>query len=300
MEITWKASFSASCLHAVACLADGLPVVDSEFGELVAEPAEVLIATLAECSLQPVPTLRTLASWASQYENNRELVVVTLSKLRGPSSINEQHVSLLAAAISNLESRVLASRPEMVEELALRGRPLQEQWNARGPGLLKQIERLTEENFVAPATEIVLVQPMLGGAGYADMKANRVVFEAVLTNPHPTLPEALRLGWLLAQLNADVPIYAEAVGPDILPRVAAMATIPVVLSAAETVEWATYDLATIELALGCWHVETLGSRHADMQSPQQTADQLFRWWKTYDGGASSWPVAWRALESMLR
>jgi hypothetical protein len=292
MEITWKASFSASCLHAVACLADGLPILDSQFAELVAEPAEVCLATLQECSLEPVPTLRTLASWASHYENNRELVQVALSKLRGPSGINEQHVSLLAAAIGNLETRVLSARPEMVEELALRGRPLQEQWNARGPGLLKQIARLTEESFAAPAAEVVLVQPVVGGAGYADFKANRVLFEAVLTNPHAALPEALRLGWLLAQLNADVPVYAEAVSPDLLPRVTALATLPVVLSAAETVEWATCDLATIELALGCWHMPS--------ESPQQTAEQLFRWWRAYEGGSTTWPVAWRALESLLR
>jgi hypothetical protein len=292
MEITWKASFSASCLHAVACLTDGLPVVDSQFAELVAEPAEIFLATLQECSLEPVPTLRALASWASHYENNRELVRVALSKLRGPGGINEQYVSLLAAAIGNLETRILAARPEMVEELALRGRPLQEQWNARGPGLLKQIARLTEENFVAPTAEVVLVQPVVGGAGYADFKANRVLFEAVLTNPHAALPEALRLGWLLAQLNADLPTYAEAVSPNLLSRVAALATLPVVLSAAETVEWATCDQPTIELALGCWHVPS--------ESPQQTAEQLFRWWQAYDGGSTTWPVAWRALESLLR
>jgi hypothetical protein len=292
LDIQWKASFSASCLHAAACMADGLPLVDGEFAELVAEPTEVLIATLGQCSLQPVPTLRALASWASHYENNRELLQVALTKLRGPGSMNEQHLSLLAAAIGNLETRILAARPGMVEELALRGRPLQEQWNARGPGLLKQIERLGDESFVAPAAEVVLVQPVLGGAGFADMRANRVVLEAVLTNPHPTLPEALRLGWLLAQLNADVPIYADAISPGMLPGIAALATVPVVLSAAETVEWATCDAATIELALGCWHVDT--------QSTQQTAEQLFRWWQAYHGGSTTWPVAWRALESLLR
>jgi hypothetical protein len=292
MEITWKASFSASCLHAAACLADGLPIVDREFAELVAEPADLLVTTLKECSLEPISTLRVLTSWASHYENNRELVQVALSKLRGPGGVNEQLVSMLAAAIGNLETRILAARPELVEELALRGRPLQEQWNARGPGLLKQIARLTEESFVAPAAEVVLVQPVVGGAGYADLKSNRVLFEAVLTNPHAAIPEALRLGWLLAQLNADLPTYAEAVSPDMLPRIAALATLPVALSAAETVEWATCDLATIELALGCWHLPS--------ESPQQTAEQVFRWWQAYDGGSTTWPVAWRALESLLR
>jgi hypothetical protein len=82
------------------------------------------------------------------------------------------------------------------------------------------------------------------------------------------------------------------VSPNLLSRVAALATLPVVLSAAETVEWATCDQPTLELALGCWHVP--------IESPQQTAEHLFRWWRAYDGGSTTWPVAWRALESLLR
>lgn len=290
MELYWKASFSASCLHAVACAEGGFPAIDIELGRIIEEPATVLIGSLAEFQLPVRPTLQTLASLASSYDNNRQLVELTLTRMRGPGS-REQVVSLLAAAIGTLETKLLAARPEMVDELALRGKPLQEQWSARGPGLLKQVERLTDENFVAPSAEVVLVQPWVGGYGRTDLKTNRVLFEAVLTNPHADLPEALRLGWLLAQLNADLPAYSEVISNDNLERVAALATLPVILTAAQTVEWASCDLATIERCLECWQIET--------EAPQELAEQLFRWWSTYQDGSTSWVVAWRALEALL-
>jgi hypothetical protein len=290
MELHWKASFSASCLHAVACAEGGFPAIDSELGQLTEVHAAALIGALAEYQLPVQRTLQALASLASSYDNNRRLVELTLTRLCGPGT-REQVISQLAAAIGTLETSLLAARPEMVDELALRGKPLVEQWSARGPGLLRQAERLTDENFVASSAEIVLVQPWVGGYGRTDLKTNRVLFEAVLTNPHADLPEALRLGWLLAQLSADLPSYSEVISNDNLERVAALATLPVILTAAETVEWGTCDLSTIERCLECWQIETEG--------PQKLAEQLLRWWSAYQGGSTSWAVAWRALEALL-
>ena len=243
MEIRWKASFSASCMHAVLCREQGLAVADVALSELIDEPAEQLAAVLRDNTLDSIPTLRVLESLASEFDNNRQLVEVALKRLRG--SHVEHTVSQLAAAIGTLETKLLAARPEMVDELALRARPVQEQWQARGPGLLRQLARLTEESFVAPSAEVVLVTPWVGGHGRADLKTNRVIFEAVLANPHEDLPEALRLGWLLAQLQADVPIYGEAISGGRLEEVAALATLPAVLAAAQEVEWATCDAASI-------------------------------------------------------
>jgi hypothetical protein len=220
------------------------------------------------------------------------LVEITLARLQGKGTVQEQVVSQLAAAIGILETKLLAARPEMVDELALRGRPLQEQWQARGPGLLQQAKRLTDESFIVPAAEVVLVMPWVGGHGFAHLKSNRVTFEAVLANPHADLPEALRLGWLLAQLNADVPIYGEAIPADRLAMIAGLATLPVILVAAESVEWCTCSVATIERTLNCWHI---------LPDPSPTvAAQLWQWWQTYHEGTTSWLVAWRGLEALLR
>jgi len=54
----------------------------------------------------------------------------------------------------------------------------------------------------------------LGGAGAAQLRTNSVRLEAVLTHPDPQLPETLRLGWLLSQLNQDLPIYSDTIRPE--------------------------------------------------------------------------------------
>jgi hypothetical protein len=256
---------------------------------LIFEPAEQLVATIGENHLPVAETLTELSILASDYENNRQLVEVALKRLRGNPS--ESTVSQLAAAISGLESRVLANRSELVEELSLRGKPLQQQWQARGPGLLQQVRRLTEENFVASSAEVTLVTPWVGGYGYGHLKSNRVLLEAMLADPHDDLPETLRLGWLLAQLNADLPIYSEPIPADRLLLVTQLATLPVVLSAAEVVEWGTCNLATIDRALTCWHIVP--------QPASKVAEQLWQWWQAYREGTAPWLVAWRGLEALL-
>ena len=232
-----------------------------------------------------------LVCLTAEYENNRQLAEIALTRLYGKSAATEERLSILSGAITGLEARALAERSEMVDELALRARPLHEQWEARGPGLLRNLAQLTEETIVAESAEVVLVAPYLGGYGRAFPRFNRVVIEGVLANPNPDLPEALRLGWLLAQLQADAPIYAECVSAVRLESLAQMATIPAVLAAAASVEWASCDHATIQRALECWQLET--------ENSGELAGQLLQWWETYDQGTTPWQVAWRALDELL-
>ena len=65
------------------------------------------------------------------------------------------------------------------------------------------IGRLTERELVVERADVILVHPVLGGGGWAYPPYNAVCFEAVLANPIAELPEVVRLGWLLAQLNLD-------------------------------------------------------------------------------------------------
>lgn len=291
MNLRWKASLSASSLHAVLCAVEGLPAANNSLAEILHEPGDCLIQSIEGCGLEVAAVLEMLVCQSADYENNRQLVEVTLSRLYGQEQATEERVSVLAAAISGLETRTLAERPELVDELALRARPLHEQWEARGPGLMHMLAKLTEDSFVAETAEVVLVAPYVGGYGRAYLRANRVVLEGVLANPHADLPEALRLGWLLAQLQADAPIYADAVSGERLALLAQMATIPAVLTAAESVEWAKCDASTITRALQCWCFE--------QDAPADLAEKLLGWWETYHQGTSSWQVAWRALDALL-
>jgi len=291
MKLRWKASFSASCLHAAACLHEGLPVSDRAVAAVLQPAIDELLQELNACGLAPELMLPRLVELAAEFENNRQLVEMTVNRTLGAGSVSESAISRLAGSIAGLEAAWLRHQPELVEQLAVRGRPLREQWEARGPGLLRMMEKLSVENLIASSAEVVLVSPLVGGHGRAHLLSNRVTLEAVLTHPHPELPETVRLGWLLAQLNLDLPMHSESVPGFRLPRLASLATLPLVLAAAELVELAKFDEATLSRAIDFWH---LGSPTTD-NLPQHLLD----WWQAYSTSETRWQVALAALDQML-
>jgi hypothetical protein len=291
MKIRWKASFSASCLHAAACLSEGLPVIDTATAALLQGTSDELSNELRACGLAAESTLPLLVSLAAECENNRQLVELAARRTHGAGTLGESAIARLAGCISDLEAAWLRHQPALVDELAVRGRPLREQWEARGPGLLSAMTQLTVEHFITSEAEVVLVSPLVGGHGRAHLLSNRVTLEAVLTNPDPELPEILRLGWLLSQLNLDVPVLSEPIAPIRLPRLASMATLPLVLAAAERVDLAHCDEATLARAIACWHLAPPLS--------DATPRLLLEWWSTYTASQTRWPVALAALGQML-
>ena len=100
------------------------------------------------------------------------------------------------------------------------------------------------------------------------------------------------MAWLLAQLNLDLPKYAEHVAADRFETLAAQAMIPPVLAAAEYVDFVRLDAALIARALDEWRV-------ASSDDENSLAETLLTWWTTYDEGQTTWPVALAALEKML-
>ena len=269
MDLRWKVSFSASCLNAAAALVEGLPAANSEIAAVLHPPTEELVAELHVLQFDVATALHDLTGLTADYENNRQLVEMMLRRARGANSVDSATVARLAGCIADLEAAWLRQQPNLVEELAVRGRPLREQWEARGPGLLRSITRLTDDMFLAPSAEVVLVCPLVGGHGRAHLHQNRVTLEAVLTNPQTELPETLRLGWLLAQLHLDVPTRSEPVSPQRLPWLASWATLPLVLAAAESVELARLDEVTLSSA-----IERLVFTTHSNRRPRRTAAQL--------------------------
>src|SRR5690606_11368832 len=122
------------------------------------------------------------------------------------------------------------------EELELRSKPLRQQWQAYGPGLLNHLGRSTERELLVESAEVVLVLPAIGGHGVAHLGNNRVTLEAMLANPMPSLREIVRLAWLLSQLQLDLPRYSERIARDRLDGLAMHAMLPPSLDAAREVE----------------------------------------------------------------
>ena len=101
IDIRWKASFSASCIHTITCMRAGLPVVDSELATLLVEPAEALFYELQQACGSVERPLCHLQALASAYENNRELAEVTITKLHGRAAVTGTNVSRLAGSLAD-------------------------------------------------------------------------------------------------------------------------------------------------------------------------------------------------------
>jgi hypothetical protein len=291
MQLQWSASLSASCLHAAACLQEGLQPADDELMPALAEPLERLLGELSACGLPADEVLPQLVGLACEIDSNRQLVELALTRLWGKQALREADGDRLASSIASLEAALLHLRPGLTDELDLRSRPLREQWESRGPGLLRQMTLLTEDELLVQQASVVLVAPIVGGHGQSHPSSNRVTLEAMLVNPHPRLPETLRLGWLLSQLNLDLPMFSENIHSARRPLVFGLATLPVALAAAETVELARLDSQTLRTALECWHLP--GTLPTDVER------RLLDWWSTYQGSATRWAVALAALDAML-
>ncbi len=290
MEVRWLVSFSASCLHAAEAFAHGQLIVEPRMAEAIAEPAQILRQTVVAAGLPRTLFWRNLVGLTVVADGNLHLAQRAVTKTVGAARA-EQAAGQLAAAIAGVETAVRQALPNMMEDLSLRLRPMREQWEAHGPGLLHCIARWTDPRIIAQQAQVILVHPSLGGGGSAHVAFNNALIEAVLTNPTEELPEMLRLAWLLSQLNLDLPMFSDTIHGKRLPHVAELAMIPVTLKAAEELDLLQLDPETIDLALNAWHVVT--------PPDVDPVDVLWRWWGTYVETRPRWDIAFTALDRMF-
>jgi hypothetical protein len=277
---------------------EGHALTDAQLAAAINETGERLCEEIELARLSPAEVLPEMYAFtAAGIESDRLLVERTLARKAGATRANEPLVQRLTGRVRDLEvtyRNYFATRGErpLVEELELRSGPLREQWQAYGPGLLHQIGKLTEQELIAESAEVVLVQPAIGGHGVAHLGNNRVTFEAVLTNPVPELPEVVRLAWLLAQLQIDLPRYGERIARERLPGVAMHALLPPTLAAAREIEIIASRDDLLLVALGAWHV-------GDNANRTSRARALADWWAAYEANPPAWPVAIAALDALL-
>lgn len=267
-----------------------MTAADGDLDAAIAPQADALIAEIDATACPRVELLAELTSLAAEIDSNRELVTRAVSRLHA-APLPPTALTRIAGAIGELEAALAGVRPELAEELAMRVRPLREQWEARGPGMLRQIGRLTDDAVVPNAAEIVIVSPYAGGHGLAHPRHNRITLEGVLIHPHPQLPEPLRLAWLLAQLNSDLPRFADALPPGRSAFTFAVAMAPATLAAAQEVELATCDELTLESAFEAWGLSGM--------LPADAPQRVLHWWNAWLDRAATWPVAVAALERLL-
>jgi len=296
MHLTWTPNASASALHASqAICVYGDKLADGRVAESIGKYALQLgdwIETAA-----PFDTARfwsLLIGHSATIASNMELAQLVVRKAAVRID-NKSAASRLSGFISDIEAAYNQLFPKFQEQLPLRARPIQEHWLGFGPGLLAHLGRLTQKDLLVPEAMVVLLQPILGGAGYVHIDQNLVRLEAVLTNPLVELPEVVRLAWLLSQLQLDLPIHSDSIGSNLLARIAPLAMLPPVLAAAEVMELGRCDEAVVELAIEHWHIPVPKDR--DVHS--EIAPVMMDWWETYLQTRPNWQMAMQAFAKML-
>jgi hypothetical protein len=291
METRWKSPPLPSYLHAAQALVNGLPLADTQLAAALG-PAAMLLGREIEAAGLPAPRFwRHLLPMSANIDGKRQAVEAAVTKTIGRGARFESQVAGIAAAVAGIETAGREALPNLDQELELRQRPIREQWEARGPGLLHQLVTLTDERLLPESSTILLVHPALGGDGRAYLPYNQVQFEAVLANPHAGLPEVVRLAWLIAQLQLDLPAFSEQIHADRLPHIARFAMLPPVLAAAEAVELAALTPETLNLALTAWRLTS----PPDVDAARLLTD----WWQTCRETQPPWPVALAALDQLF-
>lgn len=291
MEIRWKSSALASYLHAAEAISSGHALADTRLAAALSPSALLLTREIEAAGVPPARFWRQILPLSAEIAGKRQLVEAAVIKSIGRGPRFDASVAVLTAALAAVEAAGREALPNLAEELPLRERPLREQWEARGPGLLHQLASLTDERLLPESCTIVLLHPALGGAGQAHLAYNQVQIEAVLANATPELPEVVRLGWLIAQLQLDLPAFSDQIHADRLPHIARFALLPPILAAAETVELAAFTPLALKLAISTWRLAV----PADLDAATLLSD----WWQTCRETQPSWPVALAALDQMF-
>ncbi len=292
MQLTWKSSSSASSLYLAWKLAQGESLVDGALTEAIAPHAAKLESIISSSGVPRERFWRFLMGLSSEYPSNRQLVEVVLSKLLGRSAALGALVAPLIAAIDAIEAEMTRLLPKLAQELPLRGGPLREQWEARGPGLLRRFAKLTEESVLAPQATVVVVHPATAGGCEVYLEGNQVLCEGLLANADPRLPEVVRLGWSLVQLQMDLPVFSENLPAGRLLQLARLAMLPPILKAAEEVELVHSPSELLPQALRHWNVLPVAD-----DSPVILL--LNAWWDDYQQNRLPWHVALMALDNLL-
>lgn len=292
MELVWRPDRTASWLHAVDALWNGKPPVDEALATVLATAADGLRDTL-DRERVPVHEFFTHAIPLAHGVSLRELAQAALVKVGGLDKA--QHTAAeVSSQLAHLQAMFDRTLPGVAEQLRLRVEPLRLLWEARGPGLLAALGRMVGPDVLVERATIILVHPILGGGGCAHQQYNAVCLEAVLTNPLAELPEVVRLGWLLAQLNLDLPTHQGGLSRERALRLGQLALAAAVLSAAEEVELARANEAALRGALVGWELSA-----ADEPALGSTVATLAEWWEVYRQNPPAFGVALAALDQML-
>jgi len=293
MQLQWSTNSLVSQLHQAE---RGLTLESSPSAALTSPVAEAVRALGDQLDQNAVPResfFAHLLPLAIGISNPRDLTEVALTKTVGSqraARIGPRFVQCMTAVMKTTTE----SATKRHQELDVRMGPLRQQWEARGPGMLVILGRWLEADLFVETAKVLVVPPVTGGFGRAHLPYNMVRIEAVLANPHDDLPEVVRLGWLVCQLNLDLPRFQGRLTRQRLETLGALSLLPAILAAGSEVELTTADVEACRQAMSVWRLISIDeSKHAEI------AQALHDWWMTYLSARPPMATALAALDQMI-
>ena len=292
VQLTWKSDWVLGAIHLAHCAsqyAAECTIRNPDSRELALR----LGGLASSLDITQERIWNFLFQLAPDSSGSRDLAERICIRCLRPDERSERLVSQLSAAIQDAQQAFTEEFSEVDKQLQLRQRPLREQWEAYGPGLLHQMAHQLDPTLFVERAEVYLVPPVLGGLGWAHLHTNRCHIEAVLTNADPQLTETVRLAWLVSQLDFERPQYSDLINAHRLRAVAGLAMLPPTLMAAQELGLAPLNVPALQRAIELWRLQPPGNQSAAM------AEVLTVWWETVRSGKTRWSVALTGLDRML-
>lgn len=293
-RLSWLAPADTSALHAAAAVSSGRDVMEPELLTELRPLVQCADNFVSGFAIEPCSFWELACAVSLLGQGPREIAQLIRRKMFGSTAIvSDDHLMEVVRPVLRWGQSAF---PELAATMQLRQTPLQAQWTARGPGLLRFIAQLTTSDLLPPSASVALVHPIVGGDGAAHLDFNSIRFEAVLANPLPQLPEVARMGWLVAQLQIDLPVHSDSLNNKRLPWIAALAMLPPTLAAAQLVELVHVDRELFHTAVTSWVLPAFSQQS---MTAGAVVDPVWDWWATYQQHRPTWSIALAALDRMM-
>ncbi len=202
--IEWLYAPHATAIHLLFGVSRGLRPIDQRLLDAVAAPLHQIRTDVPDADACP------MRFWQQLFVEFAPQSTSTIAH----AEPHQQENSLLIAPLMEAIERV-APYVTSLDELQMRCRPIQQQWQIYGPGLMRACwsNLLQRAPSLASAEQArrtdsararaIVVQPIFGGWGCAHLDSNLLQVEAIMINTMDELPEVLRCAWLLFQLDCS-------------------------------------------------------------------------------------------------
>ena len=292
LRIQWVSHPELSAAHAAYVVATGAKCIDEKTEQVLIPPVTEANNRLLASSIDVSQFWRQYLIQIMSDVDMDQACELALLSAGGHEMQVEQTSKAIASRLADARVAFMRRFPKLAEQLELRARPLRERWDTYGPGLLGEIGKQvwgdsTPDDWWKPQVTALTVQPIRGGDGGCDASQSRLWFEAMLTDVDPRVPEVLRVAWLVSRIAIES--HARQNTADLRMMMPwSLVSVPLVLSAASTLELIHVDTLPISKAMELWQF-----------GDGRTAETLAQWWSDQHDDSGPLPAKLRQLGDRL-